>query len=119
MNFKANSDVDLTNLCDSDFSLSFLSVAVKETSSRFFSWAHSLKLKTCNRAKPDGESTFESLKVMYMRTKWLSILHYVFYDARLQAELEEAKEEARIKAQEEIVVRIQEAKVTLAYSFLM
>ena len=56
---------------------------------------------------------------MYMRTKWLSILHYVFYDARLQAELEEAKEEARIKAQEEIVVRIQEAKVTLAYSFLM
>ncbi|XP_074614854.1 kinesin-like protein KIF14 [Acropora palmata] len=31
-------------------------------------------------------------------------------DARLQAELEEAKEEARIKAQEEIVVRIQEAK---------
>ena len=30
---------------------------------------------------------------------------------RLQAELEEAREEARIKAQEEIVVRIQEAKV--------
>ena len=119
MNFKANSDADLTNLCDPDFSLSFLSVAVKETSSRFSSWAHSLKLKTCNRAKPDGESTFESLRVMYMRTKWLSILHYVFYHARLQAELEEAKEEARIKAQEEIVVRIQEAKVTLAYSFLM
>ncbi|KAL9988342.1 hypothetical protein ACROYT_G002777 [Oculina patagonica] len=31
-------------------------------------------------------------------------------DARLQAELEEAREEARIKAQEEIVVRIQEAE---------
>ncbi|KAM7447173.1 the TRAFAC class myosin-kinesin ATPase superfamily [Porites harrisoni] len=31
-------------------------------------------------------------------------------DARLQAELEEAREEARIKAQEEIVIRIQEAK---------
>ena len=35
---------------------------------------------------------------------------YNFYH-RLQAELEEAREEARIKAQEEIVVRIQEAKV--------
>ena len=33
------------------------------------------------------------------------------FDHRLQAELEEAREEARIKAQEEIVVRIQEAKV--------
>ena len=66
MNFKANSDVDFKNLCDSDFSLSFLSVAWKETSSPFF---HSLKLKTCNRAKPDGESTFVSLRVMYMRTK--------------------------------------------------
>ena len=32
---------------------------------------------------------------------------------RLQAELEEAREEARIKAQEEIVVRIQEAKVII------
>ena len=32
---------------------------------------------------------------------------------RLQAELEEAKEEARIQAQEEIVTRIQEAKVTI------
>ena len=32
---------------------------------------------------------------------------------RLQAELEEAKEEARIQAQEEIVARIQEAKVTI------
>lgn len=32
---------------------------------------------------------------------------------RLQAELEEAKEEARIQAQEEIVARIQEAKVII------
>lgn len=32
---------------------------------------------------------------------------------RLQAELEEAKEEARIQAQEEIVARIQEAKVIM------
>ena len=37
---------------------------------------------------------------------------YNFYH-RLQAELEEAREEARIKAQEEIVVRIQEAKVII------
>ena len=37
---------------------------------------------------------------------------YNFYH-RLQAELEEAREEARIKAQEEIVVRIQEAKVMI------
>ena len=32
---------------------------------------------------------------------------------RLQVELEEAKEEARIQAQEEIVARIQEAKVII------
>lgn len=32
---------------------------------------------------------------------------------RLQAELEEAKEEARIQAQVEIVARIQEAKVII------
>ena len=32
---------------------------------------------------------------------------------RLQAELEEAREEARIQAQEEIVARIQEAKVII------
>ena len=32
---------------------------------------------------------------------------------RLRVELEEAREEARIKAQEEIVVRIQEAKVLI------
>ena len=39
-------------------------------------------------------------------------VHFVFYH-RLQAELEEAREEARIKAQEEIVVKIQEAKVRI------
>ena len=38
-------------------------------------------------------------------------LHNFYH--RLQAELEEAREEARIKAQEEIVVRIQEAKVII------
>ena len=37
---------------------------------------------------------------------------------RLQAELEEAKEEARIQAQEEIVARIQEAKVIIIISEL-
>lgn len=38
-----------------------------------------------------------------------NLLSYI----RLQAELEEAKEEARIQAQEEIVARIQEAKVII------
>ena len=37
---------------------------------------------------------------------------------RLQAELEEAKEEARIQAQEEIVARIQEAKVIIVIAEL-
>ena len=54
-----------------------------------------------------------------MRTNAFPYCTMFFFHARLQAELEEAKEEARIKAQEEIVVRIQEAKVTLAKSFLM
>ena len=50
---------------------------------------------------------------MYARFSCIVANHSCSYNHRLQAELEEAREEARIKAQEEIVARIQEAKVTI------
>lgn len=49
---------------------------------------------------------------------FVNFANRTFYH-RLQAELEEAREEARIKAQEEIVVRIQEAKVILSLRIIL
>ena len=51
-------------------------------------------------------------------THWQLLLSSRIFHCRLLAELEEAREEARIKAQEEIVIRIQEAKVRNYYRII-